>query len=306
MNILFSSDDNYAQHMGVAIYSILLHNKRADKIHFYVINNKIDQLNICKIESVVNNYENADITFIAFDSFEKQLHLHLLWPISLSSYARLFIGEILPSEVDRVLYLDCDIVVNGPLYELWNTNLHDKYLGAIQDTIPPRTKSSVGLLPQQPYFNAGVLLLDLKQWRENRIGEKCLDFIKAHDGRVTHHDQGVLNGLLKDKWERLPLKYNVMTVHYMFSQSKIRNFYKDEASFYDSSEIKTAIKNPFVIHFTPSFTNRPWEKYCNHPLKNLYQALLKTTPWNGTPLIHSSNPWYVNLINVLYRYFPIF
>ncbi len=305
MNILFSSDDNYARHLGVAIYSILLYNKDVEEICFYVVNNHIKTENLDKLETIVKGNKNANITFISFEDFEKDLHLILAWPISLSSYARLFVGEMLPKEIDKVLYLDCDIVVNGSLSDLWNTDLEDYCLGAIQDIIPSKTKKAVGVLPHQRYFNAGVLLIDLKQWRMEAIGKKCLDFIGSHQGCVAHHDQGVLNGVLNGQWKRLPLKYNVMTIHYMMSQSKIRKYYNDETSYYDNLEVNEAIGNPSVVHFTPSFTARPWEKHCHHPLRNMYINLLCYTPWYGCTLDKDHNPWYVTFINMCYRVFPI-
>ena len=304
MNIIFSSDDNYARHLGVAIYSILQHNKTVETIHFYVINNRIHHSNTDKLELIVKEYENADISFIPFDSFENQLHLNLSWPISLSSYARLFIGEVLPEKIDRVLYLDCDVVVNGSIEELWDIDLKGNCLGAIQDTIPSKTKSEVGLLHQQSYFNAGVLLIDLEQWRSKEIGRKCLDFIASHKGRVKHHDQGVLNGVLKEQWERLPLKFNVMTIHYVLSQSRIHRFYNDKAPFYNADEVYDAIKSPVILHYTPSLTSRPWEKNCKHPLQNVYKDYLDCTPWKDYPLIKDNSPWYVHLINLRYRYLP--
>lgn len=305
MNILFSSDDNYARHLGVAIYSILSHNKLVNKIHFYVINNRIDSLNIDKLETVVRGFENADITFISFEGFENQLHLNLAWPISISSYARLFIGDMLPDKVERILYLDCDVVVNGSLEELWNLELNGNILGAVQDTIPSKTKASVGLLPSQPYFNAGVLLIDLVQWRLNRMGKKCLDFIESHKGSVTHHDQGVLNGLLANQWERIPIKYNVMTIHYMMSPAKVKKFFNDASDFYGSEEIKIAKNYPIILHFTPSFTVRPWEINCAHPYRKLYNNYLDFTPWSGTSSVKAIIPWYVCLLNLRYRYLPI-
>lgn len=305
MNILFSSDDNYARHMGVAIISILQHNRDVERIRFYVINNQITLSNLEKLEMVVNEYDNAEISFIPFKYIEKHLHLSLSWPISLSSYARLFVGELLPVEVDRVLYLDCDVVVNGPLRDLWDNDLHGNCIGAIQDTIPSRTKVSIGMLPKQPYFNAGILLIDLKQWREDNIGKKCLNFIESYNGRVTHHDQGVLNGVLNGQWKRLPLKYNVMTIHYMMSQSNICRYYKDESPFYDAFERNEAIKNPIIIHFTPSFTSRPWEEKCCHPMQDCYSRVLAISPWRGSSLLRDKNPWYVRLINMRYRIFPV-
>ena len=304
MNILFSSDDNYARHLGVAMVSIMLRNKDAEKIHFFVINNRITLANLEKLESVVGRYDNAEISFIPFDAFVKQLHLNLSWPISLSSYARLFVGEMLPTDLDKVLYLDCDVVVNDSIEDLWETDLCGNILGAVQDTIPSKTKASVGLLSQQPYFNAGVLLIDLNRWRDHAIGHKCLAFIESHEGCVTHHDQGVLNGVLVGQWKRLSLKYNVMSIHYMMTQSKIKDYYKDAADFYDAYEIEVAIKKPTILHFTPSFTTHPWEKHCCHPLRDCYKQDLDDTPWRNYPLDKDKNPWYVRLLNFRYRFLP--
>ena len=306
MNILFSSDDNYARHLGVAIYSLLTNNANVADLRIFVVDNNISAANINKLQQITAAFDNVKLIFIPFKKWSDSLQLNMSWPISLSSYARLFVGEMLPIDVDRILYLDCDIVIKGSLSSLWDIDLQGRCLGAIQDTIPSRTKASVGLLPQQPYFNAGVLLIDLRRWRIAGIGQKCLEFIDAHKGCVRHHDQGVLNGIFNGAWIRLPLRFNVMTVHYMISQTKIKKFYKDDAVFYDLAEIKSAISNPVILHFTPSFTSRPWEKNCSHPLRHCYNYYLRLTPWKETPLVSSQYPWYVGLINLRYRFFPVF
>lgn len=306
MNILFSSDENYARHMGVAMVSIMQHNDDVEKIRFFVINNRILPSTIEKLESLVQSYKNAEIIFIPFESYEKRLHLNLEWPISLSSYARLFVGEVLPDKVEKVLYLDCDIVTCGSIGALWDTNLNGKCLGAIQDMVPSRTKASVGLLPEDPYFNAGVLLIDLIQWRQQGIGLSCMEFISDRNGCVTHHDQGVLNGIFKGQWERLPLKYNVMTIHYMMKVAKSLSFYQDRSIFYTEDEIIDAKSNPIILHFTPSFTTHPWEQNCRHPLRRIYSDTLEMTPWKNSPLEKEKNPWYVKILNYYYRFFSLF
>ena len=286
--------------MGVAIYSILSHNQ-SEKIHFYVINNRISEANIEKVERLIRCYRNAEVSFIPFDIFEQQLHLNLSWPISLSSYARLFVGEMLPVDVDRVLYLDCDMLVNGNLSDLWNAEMGENLLGAVQDQVSENAKVAIGLSPADRYFNAGLLLIDLCKWRKSNMGKECLQFIASHNGKVLHHDQGVLNGLLSRQWYRLPLKYNVMTIHYMMSQKRIIKFFHDEALFYSDDEITNARQNPVILHFTPSFTTHPWEENCKHPWANYYRETLTRTPWSGFPLEKEKNPWYLKLINWYYR-----
>lgn len=306
MNVLFSSDNNYARHLGVAIYSLLSHNTSIPLIRIYVIENNISLDNITKLNQLISSFGNAEVILIPFKKWADSLHLNLLWPISLSSYARLFVGEMLPSDIERVLYLDCDMLVRGDISDLWNSDLGDNPVGAVQDQVSETAKTRIALDLSDQYFNAGLLLINLKKWRNEGLGDKCVQFIEAHEGQVMHHDQGVLNGVLKKQWFRLPLKYNVMTIHYMMSQNRIKKFFREKSSFYSMDEIVEAKRNPIILHFTPSFTSHPWEIDCKHPLCNLYIVTQNETPWAGFPLEKSKTPWYVKWINCYYLNFPIF
>lgn len=303
MNILFSSDDNYARHLGVAIYSLLSYNTRIQHIRIFVIDNNICPDNVSKLRQLISSFGNVELVFIPFKKWENCLHLNMSWPISLSSYARLFVGEMLPQNIGRVLYMDCDMLVRDDISALWEIDLGDNIIGAVQDQVRASHKISIGLGSSDRYFNAGLLLIDLNRWRKNNLGEKCMRFIENHGGRVTHHDQGILNGLLSNQWLRLPLKYNVMTIHYMVSQNRINNLFYDKAVFYSIEEIMLAKKSPIILHFTPSFTTHPWEHNCKHPLRDLYFEILAKTPWANYPLTKERNRWYVKLINWYYQKF---
>ncbi len=303
MNILLSSDDNYARHMGVTIYSLLLHNAMVSDFRIFVVDNNISTKNIAKLQQIISGFPNAEMILIPFKKWADSLHLNMSWPISLSSYARLFVGEMLPSDIDRVLYMDSDMLVLDDISELMSADLGDNILGAVQDQVSRKSKVTVGLHSSDNYFNAGLLLIDLRRWREFGIGKKCLKFIEDHDGQVIHHDQGVLNGLLFNQWLRLPLKYNVMTVHYIHSYIKLKNYFHDSSSFYDVSEVEKAKSNPVILHYTPSFTSHPWEENCKHPLRYLYEVVQNMTPWAGYPLEKERTPWYVKLVNFYYRNF---
>ena len=301
MNILFSSDNNYAQHLGVAIYSLLYHNKWCEHIVIYIIDNQIEPSNKQKLENVVSFFENSEIRWIPFDEWKSQLTLSMSWPISISSYARLFVGSMLPANIDRVLYLDSDMVINASLYDLWHYDLDNKVLAAVQDSIPDRVKNAVEVPATKFYFNAGLLLINLHRWREDGIEQQCLNYIAEKEGSVLHHDQGVLNHVLQDCWHKLPLKYNVMTINYILNRKRILNYYGEHASFYELEEIESAKKNPVIIHYTPSFTSHPWEKNCAHPLKYLYWSFLEKTPWQGAKVMPNLQSWKVKFINWLYR-----
>lgn len=305
MNVLFSCDDNYAQHLGAAIYSLLVHNQEFDSIDIYVIDNEISQENKDRLYSIVFTFPNAEIVWIPFQKWRKKLKLNMAWNISVSTYARLFVADMLPDKVKRVIYMDCDIIVCGSFADLWNTNLCGKILGAVQDTICDATKKAVGLKPEQAYFNAGILLIDLAEWRKYDVEKRCLQFIAEHNGKVIHHDQGTLNGVLQKQWFRLPPVNNLMTIHYIYSRKKINKFFNDHAEFYSDEEIKVAKEMTLILHYTPSFTSRPWMNNCRHPRKNLYWEAVECTPWKGAVAQKDDSKWYVKLINWRYRNLPV-
>lgn len=303
MHIVYSSDDNYAQHMGASIYSLLSHNADA-AITVYVIDNGISADSKEKLLQIVDQFPLSQLQWIDFSMWSEKLTLNMQWPISLSSYGRLFIGSMLPESVSRCLYLDCDMIICDSINELWNWDMHGCTIAAVQDTVSRETKENVGAQFSEKYFNAGLLLIDLDKWRRSNIEQACLDFIAQHHGSVTHHDQGVLNGIFHRDASILPLKFNVMTIHYMMDRTRILNYFHEESPFYDEDEIAQAKAHPTVLHYTPSFTSRPWVRNCCHPLKKLYWDAVEKTPWVGAQPIKDSSKWYVKLINWRYRNLP--
>ena len=304
MNILFSSDENYAQHLGASIQSLLAHNTDVTKINVYIIDNAISDMSKERLFHIIAKYKNAEIRWISFAGWREKLNLNMTWKISLSSYARLFVAGMLPDTVERVLYMDCDMIVCSSLKKLWQSDLSGQVIGAVQDYIGDVVKQAVNLKENERYFNAGLLLVDLCKWRAEHIEEKCLRFIADRNGAVVHHDQGVLNSVFRNKWVRLPLQNNLMTIHYLESFDHLMNRVKDHSSFYDREEIEEARKRPVVLHFTPSFTSRPWVKGCKHPLKNLYWEAVEETPWRGAKPIKDNAKWYMKLLNWRYRHLP--
>src|SRR5262249_26051824 len=128
------------------------------------------------------------------------------------TYARLLIGDLLPREIDRVLYLDGDILVRGDIGELWTTDLRDRTLGAVVDLPPYPYNRRLGLPDDTSYFNAGVLLIDLRRWRQLRVGERALSFAREHPERLAWADQCALNLVLHDDWRALDRVWNLQSM----------------------------------------------------------------------------------------------
>ena len=116
--------------------------------------------------------------------------------ITRTAYARLTLGSVLPKQVARCIYLDCDLVVQRDIVDLWETDLQDFALGAVDNALwdDPRSYQRRLGLKNPSYFNSGVLLVDVDRWRAERIGKRALEFAQKAGDLLILHDQDALNG----------------------------------------------------------------------------------------------------------------
>ena len=145
-------------------------------------------------------------------------------------------------------------------------------------------KEGIGLSRDSLYINAGVLLINLRKWRQNDVIEKFIGFIRQHNGAVPHLDQGVINGVFVDGKLRLPLRYNVQAPIFAIHRRRDILSYFSMTGFYDAESIARARKNPAVIHYTSFFLERPWFRFSLHPYRKLYRRTLRLTPYSGARL----------------------
>ncbi|SHH68281.1 glycosyltransferase family 8 protein [Clostridium grantii] len=302
LNVAYSTDNNYVQHVGVSLISLFENNKEFDEITVYIIENNISEISKVNIKLISEKY-NRQIKFIDFNKFKGNLKLDIKNSISLSSYARLFLGRIISTNVERVIYMDCDSVINKSLMDLWTMNIYQYYIAGVLDTVSNETKVKVGMDLKSPYVNAGMLLINLKKWREDNIEEKFIEFIDTYNGKVFHHDQGTINGVLNKKILILHPKYNAMTTFFTMNRTDIITYY-GLSDYYDEVHLKEAIEEPIFVHYTPAFTTRPWIKGCKHPLRGLYEKYLDMTPWKNIKLRSDSRKAVEKFVASLYNNLP--
>lgn len=277
--VVYSSDNLYAQHLGVSMISLFETNKEFKNIKVKVIENAISLNNKKNLTLICERY-NREIEFVDFKNYSHKLNLDIGNSISINSYARLFLSSVLDLNIDKVLYLDCDSIINASLSELWRTDISGYYIAGVSDTVSNTTKLKVNMNTEKPYINAGMLLINLKRWRKEGMEKKFLDFISYYNGNVYHHDQGTINGVLNEKVLLLHPKYNSMSTFYSMTREQIILYYgmKD---YYSELELNQAKNNPVFIHYTPAFVNRPWIKGSKHPQKSVYEKYLRMSPWVG-------------------------
>ncbi len=241
MNIVFSSDDNYAPYLGVVILSVLTKN-RDTKINFFILDLGISIESKKYITTIVQKY-SCNIEFIPVSTQDFLKLPQTIHYISIATYARFLIGDYLPN-LDKVLYLDIDIIVNSNLKELYHTDLKDNYIGACFDPFiengMPEYKKYIGLDNKNYYFNAGVLLINLKKWREINLLEEAILWYQTHK-EIKYQDQCILNGLFKGKVHYLNTRYNFTRN----SRNRIKQSLKDNSLILSNVE-KT--KMPIAIY----------------------------------------------------------
>ena len=294
MNIVYSSSDSYAPIAGVSIMSLLYNNRDADDLHIYMIDNHISYTNKERFQKLVSEY-GREITFIPKPDLEKETGVTIetgRWNIS--TFFRLFLCTILPKDIDRCIYLDCDTVVRHSLKELWETDLGSCIVAAVDDCRSDRYKTELGLPEDSTYTNNGVLLIDLAGWREHEVEKDFFDFIVKHNGDITYVDQGVLNGVLAKQNLVKPIhtKYDAMTIFFDFNYEELLKVRRPEHHL-SEQEYNETVSDPYIIHFTSCFYSgtRPWNQKNDHPFVDDYLKYKEMSPWRDTaPLPDDRKP----------------
>lgn len=282
MNVVYHSSDSFAPVLGTSIVSLFENNKGMDEIHVYVIEEKISAENKAKLNILAKKH-NRNIHFIPMPDVNKTQKLGLKkvrkdWIFN--SYCRLFLDEILPKDLQRVLYMDSDVLVTGDLTELWNTDMTGYCAAGVMDCLGEKYYELLGLNDKAKYCNSGVILQNLDLWRRSNIGNRVRDYVHKNDGYVFFMEQSVYNAVFQGEILILPPKYNTYTLMQYLSYKEIMNL-RNPKRFYQEKEIKEAVKDHKIVHLTNTFliTNRAWFEYTNHPEKQKFMYYKHMTPW---------------------------
>jgi lipopolysaccharide biosynthesis glycosyltransferase len=284
INIVFTLNDNYAKHCAALIRSILINKRGAYKINFHVVSNDLSSFSKAAMINVIDDETCATLTTYVYDSVEISNTFSLnkssyLSHISTDTFVRLFLSQIIPSTIDIVLYLDVDIIVNGDVADLFLDYDIENYLaGAVPQIDEYFLENNERVYSSKSfYFNAGVLLLNLKKMRTINVISIYKDFYSKNSNLVIYNDQDILNYCIGYNVKYLDLKYNVITPYLRKgAREYLDKKYHCYQNSYNSADFYTdTINNPVIIHFVSR--PKPWEFGCTHPYRELYQKALRLT-----------------------------
>ena len=285
MNIVYASDNNFAEILGISMISLFENNKDCEEIVVYILDDGIDEDNKSKLNAIAEQYGRILVLNRIPNLHELagvEIHTNARW--SLSTFSRLFLEKILPEDVHKALYLDCDMLINDSLTEMYNTELGEYYCGGVRDCISDNHKANIELNPSDNYINAGMMLIDLDNWRKNSACKSFVGFINKYGGNTPYVDQGVINGTISNKIKILDFRYNCYTAAFDFSYKELLK-YRKPSEFYSETEVVEAVKNPAIVHFTTSFLSlRPWVEGCKHPYVGEWLRYKAMSPWADVPI----------------------
>ncbi|MGL5902890.1 MAG: glycosyltransferase family 8 protein [Cetobacterium sp.] len=256
--LIINEKGSYARHLGATLLSVLKNSKEKWNIH--IIYENLSEDSKAKISKIVDE-NNSKVNYIKIEKeilerFKVGEGTHLTSIV----FARLFIPDFLKYE-SRAIYLDCDVIALKGLEKIYSIDLEEKSIGVILDGIKDQ-KSSLKRLKldeNRTYFNAGVMIMDLKKLRENNKFLKTIEFCLNPDRELQLNEQDALNIIFEDDYKELETIWN-----YTHGNSEENSFSINEIG---------------VIHYTGD--SKPWDCRNYSPYKSIYWNYLNQTPWKG-------------------------
>lgn len=299
--VCYASDENYSKLVWCSLKSLLNTNcTYFNEIKVYIISDNITNESKDKLYKLVSDYHQK-LYFTEFSDISYGLESADTFQNTKTAYARLFIEKVVSE--DKVLYLDCDTIIDGNLFPLWDTNLNNMYVAGVKDLIPPQLRSGVELSLHDDYINSGILLINLKLWREKKLENSFISYINKKNGKVPCHDQGIINHVCKKHIKIIDCKYNTMTPFFYFSSNKIKKLF-NLSDYYSNENIKEAINKPVIIHFTAGWELRAWYENSKHPYTFLFKKYYNESPWKNILLKKGKLHKKILFLKLIYKILP--
>lgn len=189
-----------------------------------------------------------------------------------ATWYRIFLPDLL-ADVDRILYLDADLIVLESVAPLWSVDIRDRWVAAVTNVLQANHRhrpASLGLTGPHDYFNAGVLLMNLAEMRRDGCSRALLDYGVANAEQLEWRDQDALNVILGSRRLALDPRWNCMNSFHAFPKS---------ARIVGRRALRRALRHPAIRHFEGPEHNKPWHPDADPAARQLYLQHARQTPW---------------------------
>ena len=271
LDICFAADDNYAPYMGVALASVLSFKKADEFCRFHILDDGIGAENKQKLSSLQNYYSNFSVSYYPIDRATLSRFPVVNTHLSHTAYARLFMGSLLPTNISRLIYLDCDVFVRKSLYNLFSVDLGNNLLGGVEDFgVMNLARQNKHSWPwhEYSYINSGVLLVDLARWRKENAEQQLLAYLQNPPAPLQFEGQDAINFVFRKQIKILSCKWNGQMYWLTYAWNKYPEIKK----------YRNLLNTCPVVHFaTPA---KPWWLNSGKHKNTLaYQAFMAQSLW---------------------------
>lgn len=278
-HIVLCFNSAWIMQASVLITSILHFND--EDFTFHIIGNDLSDSNIQTIQKYAKSCPVIYHSLAKYDT--SKLVIRPGDRISLDTYSRFFIPELLDKDIKKCLYLDSDIICTGKIKNLFDTDLTNYALGMVYDVnySDIRNFNRLEYDKKYGYFNAGVGLFNLDYWRKKQLTTKLFDFVKDYPERCWCHDQDAINYICHSKILALPVSYNIQKHFWWIFYWKNQKNYTKNIPAWDFiakdkfAEIEEGCKKPVLVHFTCS--QKPWLLDTFVPFTKVWRYFLSKT-----------------------------
>lgn len=239
--IFFAIDNDYSPFVSIAISSLIEHADKNKEYHIHIVYESITEDNKSKLKALETSYAKIkftkmnDVLKCVTNKIGNRLRADVF---TLTIYFRLFLPDMFPM-YDKAIYIDSDTVILNDISHLYNIELNDNLIGAVNDKsvvlVEPLAlyiENYVGV-DRYKYINSGLLLLNMKRLREVKIGERFLELYNKYELETLAPDQDYINALCLGKITFLDYEWDTMPIDGV-----------EEA------------KNPFIVHY--NLFAKPW------------------------------------------------
>lgn len=282
LNVLVQSSDYFAPFAGVMLTSLFENNKDIDCLTVYFMTSDLSENNRKRFQILTEKY-SREIKYIdtkKIDLFLKNNSMPL-WHDSYATYYKIFALSNIEDKIDRLIYLDSDMIVTDSLSELINYDLGNNLLGMCLETLSPKYNKLIGL--DSPYcYNAGMIIFDVKKWIKYGGTDKIIKYINTVHPVCLSAEQDLVNIVFQNKISTIPLKYNCCTQVFAFKNYNLLKKAYGVFSYYSENEVQSAKQKPAIIHCKGFGGLYPWSKG-NHPNKKVWNIYKVISPWVDFP-----------------------
>jgi len=260
MNLLVTLDSNYIRPLKVMLASLFMNNP-AEEFHIYLMHSSIRDDEIADIERFTGSYGQI-LHVIKMDNRHFQ-NAPVIFHYTKEMYYRLLAYKFLPGDMDRILYLDPDILVINPVRDLYDTELDGHlYAAAYHNVLAVKGINQIRLYPYKinAYFNSGVLLMNLDLQRKLVNEEAIYLFIEKNRTKLIMPDQDIINALYSNQIKCLDEKLYNYDVRYYKYYKMISN---------NTCDMDYVIRNTVFLHFCGK--KKPWNKSYSGQFYSLYK-----------------------------------